>query len=49
MAMVSILAALLVIGQFDHYWWTMPPARMWLATVLGLWAGYSVGKPRSLR
>jgi O-antigen ligase len=36
----AVLVGLLVIGFFDHYWWTMPPARMALATVLGLWVGW---------
>ncbi len=48
-ALAGALAAMLVIGLFDHYWWTMPPARMWFVTVLGLWASYSARKPFSLR
>lgn len=36
----AALAGMLVVGLFDHYWWTMPPARLLLVTVLGLWAGW---------
>jgi len=49
LVLASVVAGMLVIGLFDHYWWTMPPARMWFVTVLGLWAGYSARKPFSLR
>jgi O-antigen ligase len=38
--MGALLAGLLTVGLFDHYWWTMPPARLALVTVLGLWVGW---------
>jgi O-antigen ligase len=38
----AALVGMLTIGLFDHYWWTMPPARMMLVTVLGLWVGWGV-------
>ena len=33
-----VLLGIFVTGLFDHYWWTAPPARLALATALGLWA-----------
>jgi hypothetical protein len=33
-----VLVGIFTAAAFDHYWWTMPPARMLIAVVLGLWA-----------
>jgi hypothetical protein len=35
-ALIGIAAGSL----FDHFWWSLPPARMALVTVLGLWVGW---------
>ncbi len=43
--MAAVLVGVLVTGLFDHYWWTMPPARMALVTVLGLWVGWGQARP----
>jgi len=33
------LLGVLVTGLFDHYWWSLAPARMLFVTALGLWVG----------
>ncbi len=38
MAGLALLAALTV-GQFDHFWWTLPPARTLFVIALGWWVG----------
>jgi hypothetical protein len=48
-ALGSALVGMATIGVFDHYWWTMPPARLMLVTVLGLWVAYSPRWPASER
>lgn len=35
---LALLGALTV-GQFDHFWWTLPPARTLFVIALGWWAG----------
>jgi O-antigen ligase len=35
---LALLAALTV-GLFDHFWWTLPPARTLFVIALGWWAG----------
>ena len=35
----AALAGLFTISMFDHYLWSLPPGRMLLGCVLGLWAG----------
>jgi O-antigen ligase len=48
-ALGAAVVGLMTVGLFDHYWWTMPPARLLFVTVLGLWVGYWERKPASVR
>ena len=41
----AALAGIVVIGLFDHYFWTLAPGRLLFVSVLGLWAG-QVGDER---
>ncbi len=36
---VLVVLGALTVGLFDHYWWTLPPARLLFGVALGLWAG----------
>jgi O-antigen ligase len=35
---------MLTVGQFDHYWWTLPPMRTLFVMALGLWAASARSK-----
>jgi O-antigen ligase len=39
--MGAAVGGMLAVGLFDHYWWTMLPARLLLVTVIGLWVGWA--------
>jgi hypothetical protein len=43
--MAAALAGVLAIALLDHYWWTLPPARLACVTLVGLWAGWGEARP----
>jgi hypothetical protein len=48
----SILAAallgLIVFSQFDHFMWSLSAGRVWLAVMIGAWAGHTGGNVHNI-